>query len=228
MNKKVVPSFHERFDINIDISTARNHFVNRIKNIVWENFLGNEIDEETRNSQILWQVANQLGQEYDIDDCVEDHVGGDYHKCLQVLEVTFDALKNKEHKTQLEGLILYALSLSEIDLGITFKKGHFIKTGAKLLDDELVNKSLEWLSDKKHKSVYMPFEKGLLHLIEAERKPQLLTDVVTDMYESLESLAKIVTRRPSKDLSANADLFIKALKTTNYYKGSSRNRVGGL
>lgn len=49
-------------------------------------------------------------------------------------------------------------------------------------------------------------------------KPQLLPDVVTDMYEALESLAKITTDRGDKDLSANRDLFIKAIKVSEDYK----------
>jgi hypothetical protein len=38
------------------------------------------------------------------------------------------------------------------------------------------------------------------------------------MYEALEALAKIVTGRPDKDLSANRELFIKKVKASDEYK----------
>ena len=38
------------------------------------------------------------------------------------------------------------------------------------------------------------------------------------MYEAVEALAKIVTGRPNKDLSANAELFISKVKASDHYK----------
>ena len=38
------------------------------------------------------------------------------------------------------------------------------------------------------------------------------------MYEAVEALAKIVTGRPNKDLSANTEMFISKLKVSNHYK----------
>lgn len=51
-----------------------------------------------------------------------------------------------------------------------------------------------------------------------EKRPELLSDVITDAYEALEALAKIVTGRESKDLSGNAELFIKKLGVSENYK----------
>jgi hypothetical protein len=218
MTKKALPNFHERFDITVNISSAHQRFFNRIKSLIWDNYFKTEIDEATRQGQILWQIAINLGEEYEYYNDIEDYIGDDYYKCLHALEIAYDALKNKKFKTKLEGLILLALSLSEIDLGIYFKEGHFLKSGAKLLDDELINKSIEWLRDNKYKSVYTPFEKGLSGLIEAGRKTHLLSDVITDMYESLEALAKIVTKKSNKDLSSNAEMFIKMINVSDNYK----------
>jgi|SRR5712691_7622673 len=64
----------------------------------------------------------------------------------------------------------------------------------------------------------MPYEKGLRHFLEAEKRPEVLSDVITDMYEALEELAKIVTGRPNTDLSRNAEAFIKAVKASDAYK----------
>src|SRR5216684_879099 len=61
-------------------------------------------------------------------------------------------------------------------------------------------------------------KKGLSHFLEAEKKPYLLADVVTDMYESIEALSKIVTGRGNKDLSANAEMFIRSINASEHYK----------
>jgi hypothetical protein len=45
----------------------------------------------------------------------------------------------------------------------------FVRTGAKLLDDELVNASLKWLREEKYENVLKPFEKALQHLLESEK-----------------------------------------------------------
>ncbi len=63
-----------------------------------------------------------------------------------------------------------------------------------------------------------PFKKGLEDLIHSIKTPTRLQDVVTDMYEALEALAKIVTGRGDKDLSANMELFIKAVQVSDIYK----------
>jgi hypothetical protein len=107
---------------------------------------------------------------------------------------------------------------SETDLGIEWRPPMFVPTGARLLDDRLVNDPLDWLSDPKYQTVYGPFAKGLSHFLEIARNPQLLTDVITDMYEALEALAKIVTGRPGKDLSAIREAFVKKLRASDHYK----------
>ncbi len=63
-----------------------------------------------------------------------------------------------------------------------------------------------------------PFEKGLKHLLEAHVKQDQLLDVITDMYEAVEALAKIVTERPNKDLSGNREMFISKVGASDAYK----------
>src|SRR5882724_8038685 len=99
----------------------------------------------------------------------------------------------------LGNLIQRLLDASEVDLGIRWENGRFIRSGAALLDEGLVNNPLRWLRSSGYEAVRTPFEKGLSHFLHASKRPELLTDVVTDMYESLEALAKIVTGRPDKD-----------------------------
>ena len=216
MAKNKTRTFHERFEIEVGTAEAQRRFVNRIRNYVFGNVFKGSLDFEWR-SEIAWQVANALGEQYEYSS-VEYYVKGDYYRCLQALEVMYRALVGSGYQTEVTEMIRLALSSSETDLGIEWKPPKFVPTGARVLDDHLINEQLRWLSKPKYKAVYEPFEKGLSHFIESEKKPQLLPDVITDMYESVEALAKIVTDRPGKDLSGNAEMFISKIKASDHYK----------
>lgn len=210
--------FHKRFNISIDLEEAKRRFVNRIRNLVFDSFFVHDVDEEILRADVLWGIANDLGEEYDWDGTFEDFVLNDFERCLQVLESAYQALASQSLKRQLSDLVLDALKSSEIDLGVDWRQGVFVPRGAVLLDEGLVNENLSWLSDPKYSNVYAPFDKGLTHYYRMLKEPKLAYDVVTDMYEALEALAKIITDRPSHDLSSNAEFFIRRVKASVGYK----------
>ncbi len=80
-----------------------------------------------------------------------------------------------------------------------------------------MNDVLRCLQSNGYAGVRASFNKGLDHLLHSINKPHLLSDVVTDTYEALEALAKIVTGR-DKDLSTNAEQFISIVKASDGYK----------
>ena len=106
--------------------------------------------------------------------------------------------------------------ISEIDIGIRLHNGQFLPSGSSMLDDRLVNDVLGCLTDAKYAGVESAFAKGLSHFLESLGKPQLLSDVVTDMYEAVEALAKVLCG--DKDLSSNAERFIASIKAPDTYK----------
>src|SRR6266404_7559187 len=209
--------FHERFGFHVDSEDAKKKFVNRIRNRVFLSFCLNSALEYW---DYLPPVADRLGIEYDhrlkSDAPISDYTGGDFHKTLQAIEALYEAVNDNE-KAELSRLVIKTLGDGEIDLGVRWEEGLFLPTGAELLDDELVDKSLQWLAKPGYESVLFPFSKGLDHFVHAEKRPELLADVITDMYEALEALAKVETGR-DKDLSANAELFVKAVKASEPYK----------
>jgi hypothetical protein len=210
--------FHERFKIQVGSGDAQRKFVNRVKNRIWENFIDNDFDYETVNNVILWQIANDLGEEFSVTEDFNFYIRDDFYRCLHALESIYEVVETKSQKRELAELIEFVLRESEIDLGITWQNGVFVRAGALELDEGLVNAPLQWLSDAKYSNVRKPFVKGLTAFLKSDAKPETRADVIRDMYEALEALAKVVTGRINRDLSANAETFIKIINASESYK----------
>lgn len=218
--------FHVRFDIHIDVAEARRRFLNRVNNVVFDAFLETDLDTEIYHI-VRWRVAMDLGEKYSVHNDLKDYASKNFLRCLEVIEIAYFVLREEgaEQAEELDGLVQGILDEGEDELGISWQDGAFIRTGARLLDQELINTSLHWLSQPKFKNVYEPFSKGLRHFLSSEKRPELLYDVITDMYESIEALSKIVTGRPRKDLSANAELFIKQVNASQPYKALLKDYI---
>jgi len=219
-SKQPKPPFYQRFNIEVNIDEARKRFINRVINKV-EQDLAHFVQYATvrENRKAMSNAASKLGIEYAASHTFHGYVRNKFHDCLIVLEAVYEVFATEAtYKAEdLSNLIQYAISLSEVDLGIEWRDGVFWASGAKMLDEALVNENLKWLADKGYQDVLVPFEKGLRHFLEAAEKPERLGDTVTDVYEAVEALAKSVTGR-DRDLSANAQLFISKLKVGEYYK----------
>jgi hypothetical protein len=219
-------TFHRRFQIDVADKETQRRFLNRIRNKFFNIFFVLHKDElPFEQWWYEWVVADELGEEYKSYYHFDDYIKNDFYRCLQALERIYAHLvdadtmnKSDSLKKSFNTTIQLVIEKSEVDLGITWKDGRFYPSGAEELDQELVNEPLKWLREKKYKSIMEPYSKGLSHYLQSIKKTELLSDVVTDMYEALEALAKIVTKRTTKDLSANRELFIKNLGASEAYK----------
>jgi len=153
--------------------------------------------------------------------CIGHVLGDDYETHVRALEYLY---QDPRTRNETDMAIQQILRDAEIDLGIRWNAGQFLPAGAPLLDDKLVNDALGILIDRKYDAVLLPFRKGLDHFLHSTKKPELLTDTVTDMYEALEALAKQVTEK-DKDLSGNAELFISKLDVSVEYKDMLKSYI---
>jgi hypothetical protein len=200
--------FHERFDIDVGIDEARQRFINRVSNLVLDRtYYGlGDLDRVTNKGgnriESLREVASALGDRYRPNERYDYYVKGDFRRCLKVVEALYKSLGEISlgRQRQMSEQITEIINSSETDIGVRWEPPVFFPTGAVLLDEHVVNEPLRWLAAPKYKSVRQPFEKGLSHYLEAQNRPDRLADVVTDMYEAVEALAKIVTGRSSKTL----------------------------
>jgi len=205
------PPFHQRFNIKIDLEEARQRFVSRAYNEIFLSF-GPSTTFYVYKKDALKLVATRLGMKYDLRFEFEGYIDHSFIRCLEAIEAIYAGLRGYTLIARLIDLsVIEIISMSEHDLGIKWEKGCFIPSGAKLLDDILVNENLKWLADPELKHIYDPFNKALLHYSESIRHPEKLSDVVTNMYKALEATAKWFLNN-GKDLSGNQQDYISRLE----------------
>lgn len=213
-----IQPFHLRFRITVDIDHARQRFINRIHNLLFENY----VDRIGGiRAEVYWNIANSLGEKYESVNDFDYVVGNDFFHCLQAIETAYKVMDTPGQRKAIESILSEIFSLSEIDLGIKWTNGVFRNSGSILLDEALINDPLDNLSDPKYSPIKEPFTKALSHFLKAERRPELYSDIITDCYEAVEASAKLVTGRSEKDLSANAENFIAKFPVST----SSRNML---
>ena len=154
---------------------------------------------------------------------LSDEIGEDFPTILKAIEVIHAYSISRDCPEVFgvgdyyDNMVQELLNMAEVDLGIDWQEGQFVRTGAALLDDKLVNDNLHWLRQAGFKSVLDPYSKGLSGLLHAETHPEGRSDVVRDMYEALEAMAKIKSE-PNRDLSSNAESFIKSVGASAGYR----------
>ena len=207
-----IPPFHKRFNVPINVDEAQRRFMSRCFNMM-EIFLENV--RQAGHPQIYKSIATRVGVAHYTFN-LSRYLQSDFPECLQTLEAIHQCLAGKNQSDFVRGINV-AMSLCEVDLGVQFKDGVFWKSGAQSLDEELVNESLRWLSDARYKSVLAPFKKGLSDFLLATKETERHKDVITEMYEALEAMAKVVCDN-GKDLSANNETFVGKLGLSEYYE----------
>ena len=210
-------SFHRRFNIPVDRDTAEAHFVNRVLNFISREYP--DVDRPAYTMEDMEQliaIASHLGERFKPGVPFENYVRGDFYRCLHALEGLYSTLYAREAASFSQELQTI-ISQSDFDLGIRWQNGVFLPSGAELLDEAIVNDNLRWLSSSGYENVLAPFQKGLSEFLQGTRDAAKYTDGVRDMYEALEALAKVVTGRPNRDLSANRELFVTKLGLTHFY-----------
>lgn len=211
--------FFRRFDITLDQKEVIEKFINRVYSALFA---------ELRYPRLTWHLTKirKIGEKVGIMvKGIEDiyHlIGQDFIKCIGAIEALYeDAVEQETGDIRSIRFIDRKLDSifheSEGDLGIKWRDGQFWRTGAKLLDEGVVNENLKWLLDKGYKNIYKPFEKALAHYGESIEYPEKLHDVVTDMYEAIEATAKGVCEN-DRELSANAEKFISILNLSEQHK----------
>jgi len=214
--------FDERFNLQVGQEEARRRFTNRALNDIFDEYLGINALIATMHAlqirDIESEIASALGERH-IHGAVLAQVAGSFLNCLRGIEGLYSWLAaDRSAQKDVSRKVNELLAGAETDLGVTWTSGRFLRSGAKELDDALVNQPLRWLEDPRLAAIRQPFTKAVELFLQATTKPESLLDVITDLYESLEAAAKLVTGRQDKDLTANAELFIKHLAISPQFR----------
>jgi hypothetical protein len=216
---EIPPPFHQRFNIEIDSDEGRVMFVNRVHNQILEPVLQRALPE-ARQVYRRW-IFTKLGRRDQFlqssrEICLK--LGYDLHENLLAIEALYEcASEHGNDRRLIDSNIRGILRLAEVDLGIEWRDGVFTRKGAALLDQRLVNDQLSWLRKGGMETVVAPFEKALHMLLQAENQPHLRSSVITNAYEALEALAKVVCAREG-DLSGNMEQFLRKVQASDEYK----------
>lgn len=230
---QVRPPFHRRFNIDVSLEEAQEKFINRVLNDLNLQFpqledWGEDSYDYSNWTRINPYVISKLGKRFDEYSFLAYADTDDFFKFLKALEALYEAFVveyNDDRYRRLDRIIVSAVTSSEINLGIQWKDGLFWPSGAKLLDEELVDEPMKWLDDPKYNNVLEPFQKGLRYRMEVTKDASKLADTVIAMYQALEAMAKVVTGRHRKDLSANAELFVNKLGLSEYYSDMLKDYI---
>lgn len=183
--------FHSRFRIEVPLGQARQRFVNRALNRVFDSYMWT-LPEPT---SLKREIVTALGDYFYAHKDLNQYIDNDFHRCLLALEALCHAVRGY-HAREVSALVQGLLAQAEVDLDVRWKDGVFYPAGAAELDDNLVNFNLDWLEEAGLETVVAPFRKGLRHFLDAQAHPDLLRDVITDMYEAFEAMAKVITGHP--------------------------------
>ena len=212
--------FHERFDISVDIEAERQKFINRVCNRIFDtwDYLYGKLPPLALN-MVFHAIVSELGIRHDkkfksIYNCINTD---NYLEVLRGIEIIYNKGSDPSMKLIIDrDMNNHIISKSELDLGIRWQNGKFIRTGAKLFDEKIVDDLLKWLGGKGYKTIIEPFEQARNHLLESESRPQVLSHVITKSYEALEALSLILVGK--SNLRGNQELFVKKVNGDGFHK----------
>ncbi len=245
----IAEPFEKRFSIKLDLTTEKTIFMRSIwvaiKSLEWKGYAYKSFVVELMiRTGWVPEWHNTLNIMTLVDIPVGDFlVVKSFDEFLEKLEFFIDELRKFEAKKPYTTairvfgdesplirskwaceIVKAALDRSKMDLGISFdqEKGIFYPSGAKLLDEQLVNENLKWLQD--FPKVAQPYDKGLQFFLEARNDSKKLEEVVSNIYKALEAFSHIVCDN-TNELTNNQEAFLKkiGLSKNSYYMNIFKN-----
>jgi hypothetical protein len=216
-----------RFNIKIDLKESQKRFRNKINNILFHSVFMN--NESFKLKKINFQFCNEYGLEFeDSEYAFELHYLNNsiafeeyLLRLICIIEILFE--KVPDIALDLCALIDRYLNESPTDLNLRIvksKKAYSIfPKGSELLDDKLVDDSLNILTKSKYESVRIAFEKGLKEYLQSSHDKSKMKNCLRDMQLAMDELSKIVL----KDKNVGVKHLIKnenwpKTGLNNYYK----------
>jgi Glu-tRNA(Gln) amidotransferase subunit E-like FAD-binding protein len=197
MNKEIFA----RFNIKIDLKESQKRFRNKINNVLFHShlFTGGSFNLQ----DIRFRFCNAYGLKFELGKNFQNNYLSDVItfeeyllRLICIIEILIDEVPDIA-KTFYE-VIQKCISESPTDLNlriVKIKKLYSIfPKGSELLDDKLVDDSLNILTKSKYESVKVAFEKGLKEYLESSQDKSKLKNCLRDMQLAMDELSKIVLK----------------------------------
>lgn len=214
----------KKLGMESNLKHSEEYFINRINNIIFHTgeifFNWDQIEEITTEFRVNAGVKYYQGVYLNFYFESQKPLDLDFKNYLLNLQILLNILSIEQSEI-LSKHIVNAFNLAPVDLGYNIQKINdeyiLLVSGSKLLDEKLIDDILNILNSLDKMNIFKPYEKGLKEFLESRSNKEKQKNVVRDMYESLEALAKYICNN-GKDLSANRDLFLSKIKVNDFYK----------
>lgn len=223
-------SIYQKLGLSINLENSQKMFIDRINNLLFYSKSFNNDYFQINN--LYFQFCNEAMIKYveylDLKFVFEQTK--DFQQYLINLQILLKILldKNKNEYDILISLIKSTLDDIPYNLGYSLKKikndFYIIPLSCQILDKDIVEDVLNFIDSPEKLLIYKPYAKGLKEFLESKNNNEKSKNVIRDMYESLEALAKFICKN-GKDLSSNCELFIKTIKVNDYYKKILKNYI---
>jgi hypothetical protein len=187
-----VQKFDKIFGISSTVYEEQIKFVNRIENFLFNNerikgnikLFKNACYELGEDAASMISIHNQYRIQIEEAPNFKLITRGDFKKTLRVI-VAIYTVTNGQLKDDFSRLINDIISKSNIDIGVRWADGVFYPTGDKVLDEELIEKSLQCLEK------YPNEKKDIKNALE-NHQAKKLDGVVENCYKGIEGLLRIL------------------------------------
>lgn len=146
---------------------------------------------------------------------LKELIGNDFIKTLQVLVLVREAVKGTDYLKSVDRGIEIALASATTDIGIRYTEGMFYPSGAKELDEKLIEDNLRWL--KEYEAVRVQFATTLEHFKKSLSQESARKDAITNAYSTMEGLARAILGN-SKNFDNNSNTIVEQLGLPNEYR----------
>lgn len=191
--------FYKNFGIKVPVEEEMRRFVQRINQTIFKMVEGLYLYEKVFSRLCYWLGINEddhIRRKH--ESTLRSLTGDDFLQTLEVLVLLHKFLDNDSKvQTTISVSVEIALSLSTIDLGVKWKDGIFYKSGAKILDEKLVEDPLDCLED------YPNVKRDYLKALDSYYNKKL-DDVMGSCYLVVEGLARKVLQN-KKPLDKNQE-----------------------
>lgn len=146
---------------------------------------------------------------------LKELIGNDFVRTLQILILVREAVKGTDYLELVDRGIEIALASATTDIGIRYTDGMFYPSGAKELDERLIEDNLLWL--KGYDAVRTQFATTLEHFKKSLTQESARKDAITNAYSAMEGLARAILGN-SKNFDSNSNTVVERLGLPNEYK----------